>query len=191
VLTKVVVRAAPFQRTTDVATKPLPFTVSVVGALPAGALVGERLLTDGVGLGASGQSIRPVSNVAFTSVATLTVTAHAPVPEQPPVQPVKIEPESAAAVRVIAVPEVTACEQVAPQLIPAGAPMTVPEPVPSFVTDSIMRLAFVLNVAVTEVAALTVTTQLPVPEQAPLQPAKDEPAAGVAVSVTAVPGVKD
>jgi hypothetical protein len=69
--------------------------------------------------------------------------------------------------------------------------MTVPEPVPSFVIDSITGLAFVLNVAVTEVAALTATPQLPVPEQAPLQPAKDEPAAGVAVSVTAVPEVKD
>ncbi len=42
--------------------------------------------------------------------------------------------------------------------------------------------------AVTEVAALTVTVQVPVPEQAPLQPAKVEPAAGVAVRVTAVPG---
>jgi hypothetical protein len=44
------------------------------------------------------------------------------------------------------------------------------------------------NVAVTEVGAVTVTVQVPVPEQPPpLQPAKVEPAAGVAVSVTAVP----
>ena len=38
------------------------------------------------------------------------------------------------------------------------------------------------------VAALRVTTHVPVPEHAPpLQPEKVEPAAGVAVSVTAVP----
>src|SRR5438094_8460077 len=44
------------------------------------------------------------------------------------------------------------------------------------------------NVALTVVAALTVTVQVPVPEQLPpLQPAKVEPAAGAAVSVTEVP----
>jgi len=38
------------------------------------------------------------------------------------------------------------------------------------------------------VAALTVTVQVPVPEQPPpLQPEKVEPAAGAAVKVTAVP----
>ena len=44
------------------------------------------------------------------------------------------------------------------------------------------------KVAVTVVAADIVTVQEPVPEQPPpLQPLKVEPAAGVAVSVTAVP----
>src|SRR5207245_3580176 len=48
-----------------------------------------------------------------------------------------------------------------------------------------------VNVAVTVVAALTVTVQAPGPEQPPpLQPLKVEPAAGAAVSVTAVPLVK-
>jgi hypothetical protein len=43
-------------------------------------------------------------------------------------------------------------------------------------------------VAVTVVAALSVTVQVPVPEQLPpLQPEKVEPAAGAAVKVTAVP----
>jgi hypothetical protein len=47
------------------------------------------------------------------------------------------------------------------------------------------------KVAVTARAALIVTEQLPVPVQAPLQPVKVEPAAGVAVKVTAVPVVND
>jgi hypothetical protein len=46
-----------------------------------------------------------------------------------------------------------------------------------------------VNVAVTLVAAVTETTQLPVPVQAPLQPVKVEPDAATAVSVTLVPPV--
>ena len=48
-LTNVVVREAPFQRTTDDATKLVPLTVSVRPALPATAPVGERLLATGTG----------------------------------------------------------------------------------------------------------------------------------------------
>jgi hypothetical protein len=44
-----------------------------------------------------------------------------------------------------------------------------------------------LKVAVTDSAALIVTTQLPVPLHAPLHPANADPEAGVAVSVTTVP----
>src|SRR5213594_3855074 len=46
------------------------------------------------------------------------------------------------------------------------------------------------KVAVTVVASATVTTQESVPVQAPLQPVKTDPAAGVAVSVTTVPLTK-
>jgi hypothetical protein len=45
-----------------------------------------------------------------------------------------------------------------------------------------------LKVAVTERAALIVKVHVPVPEQAPDQPAKLERAEAAAVSVTAVPG---
>src|SRR5439155_1548832 len=108
--------------------------------------------------------------VAVTVVAAESVTVQVPVPEQaPPVQPVKVEPAAGVAVNVTAVPLVKLAEQAAPQLIPAGELVTVPVPV-------------------TVVAAERVTVQAPVPEQLPpLQPVKVEPAAGVAVSVTAVP----
>jgi hypothetical protein len=46
------------------------------------------------------------------------------------------------------------------------------------------------NEAVTEVAELKVTVQLAVPKHAPDQPAKLDPGAGLAVSVTVVPGAK-
>ena len=48
-LTNVVVRAAPFQRTWEVPTKLLPFTVSVNAAPPAGVLVGASEVSVGTG----------------------------------------------------------------------------------------------------------------------------------------------
>jgi hypothetical protein len=48
-----------------------------------------------------------------------------------------------------------------------------------------------LKAAVTFLAALMLTVQAPVPVQSPLQPAKVEPAAGVAVRVTLVPLLKE
>ena len=47
-----------------------------------------------------------------------------------------------------------------------------------------------VNVAVTETSLVNVTLQVPVPVQAPDQPANVEPAFGAAVSVTMVPLVK-
>ena len=71
-----------------------------------------------------------------------------------------------------------------PQSIPAGALVTVPAPVPTLETVSVKTG---VKVAVTDVAAVRVTVQGPVPVQAPLQPVKTDPADGVAVSVTTVP----
>src|SRR5512132_3258576 len=76
-------------------------------------------------------------NVAVTVDAALTVTAQVPVPEQAPLQPAKEEPAVGVAVRAMAVPGVTDCEQVAPQLMPAGVLVTAPEPVPLLVTDRV------------------------------------------------------
>jgi len=128
--------------------------------------------------------------VAVTVVAAETVTTQVPVPVQPPpLQPLKADPAAGAAVSVTAVPLVKLAEQVAPQVMPAGELVTVPLPVPALLTVS-ARLGR-LKVAVTVVAVESVTTQVPVPVQPPpLQPVKVEPAAGAAVSVTAVPLAK-
>ena len=69
--------------------------------------------------------------------------------------------------------------------MPAGLLVTRPTPVPAL--DTVNANVGRLNVAVTDFAASTVTTQLPVPVQAPLQPAKTEGAVGAAVNVTTVP----
>jgi len=66
------------------------------------------------------------------------------------------------------------------QLIPDGELVTVP--LPETLTSSVYWGS--ANVAVTLCAALIVTTQLPTPLQAPPQPEKPQPFAGVAVSVT-------
>src|SRR6266851_3041002 len=75
------------------------------------------------------------ANVAVTALGAITVMAHAPVPlHPPPLQPVNVDPTADAAVRVTTVPLPYVAEQLAPQLIPAGALVTVPLPAPIFST---------------------------------------------------------
>src|SRR5437879_8420220 len=111
-----------------------------------------------------------------------------PVPEQPPpLQPVKVELASGVAVKVTAVPLANGAEHVAPQATPTGLLVTVPAPAPAVVTVRVKDCR--ANVAVTEVAAFSVTTQAPVPEQPPpLQPVKVELASGVASTEAARAG---
>lgn len=130
-------------------------------------------------------------NVAVTELELFSATVHAPVPEHAPAQPVKVDPLPGAAVRVTDVPVVKLALQVAPQLMPAGELLTVPVPVPALLTVSVCVAETELeNVAVADRLLLTGTVQVPVPEQAPLQPAKVDPASATAVSVTEVPAVK-
>src|SRR5439155_123308 len=104
------------------------------------------------------------AKVAVTVVAALSVTVQVPVREQlPPLQPVKVEPAAGAAVKVTAVPLEYAAAQVAPQEIPAGLLVTVPVPAPVLLTVSVKPCT--AKVAVTVVAALSVTVQVRVPEQ--------------------------
>ena len=73
--------------------------------------------------------------LAVTDLAALIVTSQVPVPEQPsPLQPVKLEVIPAAAVSVTTVLLAKFTEQIVPQSMPAGALVTVPEPVPVFET---------------------------------------------------------
>jgi|SRR5437762_12935494 len=131
-----------------------------------------------------------MANVAVTVVAALTVTVQVPVPAQPPpLQPLKMEPAAGAAVSVTEAPLANAAEHVAPQETPAGALVTVPVPAPALLTVSVKDCK--AKVAVTEVAALIVTVQVPVPAQPPLQPLNVEPAVGAAVKVTWVPLVNE
>src|SRR5258705_52832 len=113
-------------------------------------------------------------------VAPDTVTVHDPVPLQSPPQPVKAEDAFGVAVRVTAVPLTKLAAHVAPQLMPAGLLVTVPEPAPAGET---VRAKVGAKVAVTLVAAVSVTGQEAVPVQPPpLQPVKAEARPGPAGS---------
>ena len=59
-----------------------------------------------------------------------------PVPEHAPDHPENVEPVAGVAVRVTELPASKACEHVAPQLIPAGLDVTVPEPDPASTTTA-------------------------------------------------------
>jgi hypothetical protein len=71
---------------------------------------------------------------ALTDFAASRDTLQAPVPLQAPLQPAKVDPESGVAVKLTTVPLSKSAEQLEPQEIPAGVLVTVPVPVPLFVT---------------------------------------------------------
>jgi hypothetical protein len=131
-------------------------------------------------------------NVAVTAVAAVTVTTQVPAPAHPPpLHPANVDPSDGAAVNVTCAPLAKFAEQVVGQLIPAGALVTVPDPVPASATVNAKLFVLVLKVAVTVVAAVNVTTHVPVPvHPPPLHPVNVEPSAGLAISVTCVPLAK-
>lgn len=55
-------------------------------------------------------------------------------PVHAPLHPVKLEPDTGAAVKVTLVPWLNGDEHVLPQLMPAGEDVTEPEPVPALET---------------------------------------------------------
>lgn len=155
---------------------------------PAGALVivpvpVPDLLTASVNCG---------TNVACTATSEFTGTVQEPVPEQAaPVQPAKEEPAAAVAVRVTLVPESNCAAHVLPQLIPAGALVTVPAPAPLTATDSAnCGAGGTPKFATTVRSTSRVTVHPPVPAQAPPHPVNADPWAGATVRATAVPETK-
>ena len=70
-------------------------------------------------------------------VLALMLNAQPPVPEQAPLQPLKVEPDAGVAVMVTLVPWLKLDEHVLPQLMPAGVDVTVPEPAPVLVTVAV------------------------------------------------------
>src|SRR5438093_11251646 len=124
--------------------------------------------------------------VAVTDWAALIVTTQIPVPLHPaPLQPLNTDPLAGVAVSVTDVPLANDALHVAPQLIPTGLLVTVPLPLPAFVT---VRAYNYVKLAFTACAASIVTKQIPVPlHPPPLQPLNTNPLAAVALSVTVLP----
>jgi hypothetical protein len=76
-------------------------------------------------------------NLALTLFAASMVTTQLPVPEQAPVQPVKVDSADGVAVRVTKVASLKLAMHVAPQSIPAGLLVTLSKSVPDLLTVSV------------------------------------------------------
>src|SRR5262245_38468436 len=100
--------------------------------MPAGEVVTVPMPAPGFDT-VSGKDI--CTNVAVTVAAAFIVTVQVPAPvHPPPLQPLKVEPAAAAAVRVTIVPFAYDAEHVLPQLMPVGELVTVPLPAPALET---------------------------------------------------------
>jgi hypothetical protein len=80
------------------------------------------------------------TNVAVTLRASLIVTVQLAVPVHAPLQPVNVELLPADAVKETIVPMLYVSTQSSPQLIPVGALVTVPVPVPALVTVKVLNV---------------------------------------------------
>jgi hypothetical protein len=180
-----------------------PAAVGVLQLRPAGAeVMRPPALASTLLAFAVSTKVVTGAKLAVTLRAALIVRLQvAAVPVQAPLQPVNAEPEAALAVSFTTVPLVKFAEQLLEatpaavgvlQAMPLGLEDTEPEAV------VLPRLAVTvsdrggrLKDAVTLRAALIDTWQVvAVPVQAPLQPVKVEPVAGLAVSVTAALNAK-
>ena len=122
---------------------------------------------------------------AVKSLSSVMVQGPLP-PHLGPAQPVSVEPAAGVAVKVTTVPVGNAATHVGPQSMPGGWLVTVPNPVPIFCTVRFDVPTGGLNVAVTD-RFTSITTEQSAPLQSPVQPAKVDPGAAVAVKVTELP----
>jgi hypothetical protein len=129
-----------------------------------------------------------IENEPLTEVGVLTVLTQVPAPLQAPVQPANSEPLAGEAVKVTGVPLAKIALQVLGQLMPDGLLVTAPDPPP--LSERVRaELGTEVKLAWIAVAAVTVTVQALTPLQPPpVQPAKLNPLAAEAVSVTWVFG---
>jgi hypothetical protein len=164
---------------------------TMTGRLELVVVVAVEVETDGDGVKAT-----PI--VAPT--ATVQVV---PVPEQPPpLHEPTAYPAPGLACRVTTVPVENVAVQVEPQLIPLGELVTLPDPlVERFNVKLVGRVIGSVEIGIVVTTrretndavtpAPEETVQVPVPEQAPLQPVNSKRTdAGFAVNVTTVPRVK-
>ncbi len=101
-----------------------------VGACGVAAATWTKLIAGAVG------TATVVVKLAVTLCAWLSVTLQPAVPEQAPLQPVKVEPLAGVAESVITLPAVKLAVHVLPHAMPAGVLVTLPLPVPDLVTVS-------------------------------------------------------
>src|SRR5690349_12978248 len=94
------------------------------------------------------------SKVAVTRRVWVIDTTHASVPLHAPLQPAKVEPSAGDGVSVTLVPVRYDSLQSTPQVMPAGALVTVPAPIPALLTVSAKVCS--VNVAVTVCSPLMV-----------------------------------
>jgi len=131
-----------------------------------------------------------VVNAASTVVSAESVNVHVGLVVHAPAlfQLVKVEPAAGVAVRVT-LPCGREAVHVAPQLMPAGDEVTEPVPLPVLLVTVRLTGGGASNAAFTLVLALSVNVQTGSVVQLPafVQPAKVEPAAGLAVSVMLLP----
>ena len=116
--------------------------------------------------------------MAVTDLAAFIVTWQAPVPVQAPLQPAKTEPAAGVAAEGDDGPGVVGLGAVGPAADAGGRGGDGAAAVARLRHGQGVGRGLRVKVAVTDLAASMVTWQAPVPVQAPLQPAKVEPAVG-------------
>lgn len=120
----------------------------------------------------------------MTDLFEPTVTVHfVSATASHPLHPVKIDPIEGTAVSVTVVLMTKSLAHVVPHAMPPGLDVTVPRPIPAFVTDSVKRFNAKTAVAAL-LAVMPIVQVVPETESHPVQPTNVESVAGVAVMTT-------